>query len=48
MTSPASTRFTEAEYLALERASDRNHQFVDGLIVAKADTRPLTTSLPQT
>jgi Uma2 family endonuclease len=40
MTSPASTRFTEAEYLALERASDRKHEFVDGLIVAMAGARP--------
>lgn len=32
--------FTEAEYLALERASDRKHEYVDGLIVAMAGARP--------
>jgi Uma2 family endonuclease len=46
MTSPASTRFTEAEYLALERASDRKHEFVDGLIVAMAGARPPHNILP--
>jgi Uma2 family endonuclease len=40
VTSPASTRFTEAEYLALERASDRKHEFIDGAIVAMAGARP--------
>jgi hypothetical protein len=40
MTSPASTPFTEAEYLALERASDRKREFLDGLIVAMAGARP--------
>lgn len=30
----ASTRFTATEYLALERASDQKHQFVDGAIIA--------------
>ncbi len=40
MTSPASTRFTEVEYLVLERASDRKHEFVDGAIVAMAGARP--------
>ena len=38
--SSAATRFTEAEYLALERASDRKHEFVDGAIVATAGARP--------
>jgi Uma2 family endonuclease len=40
MSSPASTRFTEAEYVALERASDRKHEFIDGAIVAMAGARP--------
>jgi Uma2 family endonuclease len=40
MSSPAPTRFTEAEYLALEGASDRKHEFVDGAIVAMAGARP--------
>lgn len=33
-------RFTEAEYLALEMASERKHEFVDGMIVAMAGARP--------
>jgi Uma2 family endonuclease len=40
MSSPAPTPFTEAEYLALERASERKHEFVDGTIVAMAGARP--------
>jgi Uma2 family endonuclease len=40
MTSAVPTRFTEAEYLAVEQASDRKHEFVDGVIVAMAGTRP--------
>ena len=40
MSSLAPTRFTEREYLALERASDRKHEFVDGAIVAMAGARP--------
>src|ERR1041385_1231038 len=40
MSSPAPTRFTEAEYLALEVASDRKHEFIDGAIVATAGARP--------
>jgi Uma2 family endonuclease len=40
MSTPVATRFTEAEYLALERASDRKHEFVDGAIVAMAGARP--------
>jgi Uma2 family endonuclease len=32
--------FTEREYLALERVSDRKHEFVDGAIVAMAGARP--------
>ncbi len=36
----AATRFTELEYLALERASDTKHEFVDGAIVAMAGARP--------
>ncbi len=34
------TTFTEAEYLALERASDRKHEFAAGAIVAMAGARP--------
>jgi Uma2 family endonuclease len=40
MSSPASTRFTETEYLALERASERKHEFIAGMIVAMAGARP--------
>jgi Uma2 family endonuclease len=40
MSSVAPTRFTEKEYLALERVSDRKHEFVDGAIVAMAGARP--------
>jgi Uma2 family endonuclease len=40
MSSPAPTRFSVDEYLALERASDRKHEFVDGAIVAMAGARP--------
>ncbi|MBI2895477.1 MAG: Uma2 family endonuclease [Deltaproteobacteria bacterium] len=40
MPSAAASKFTEAEYLALERASDRKHEFVDGAIVAMAGARP--------
>ena len=36
----APTRFTEAEYLALERASEHKHEFIDGAIVAMAAARP--------
>jgi Uma2 family endonuclease len=40
MTSRAATLFTAVEYLALEKASDRKHEFVDGAIVAMAGGRP--------
>jgi len=40
VSSPAPVPFTEAEYLALERASDRKHEFVGGSIVAMAGARP--------
>ena len=40
MSSPAPTRFTREEYLALERASQTKHEFVDGLIVSMAGARP--------
>ncbi len=40
MSSPAPTPLTEAEYLALERASDRKHEFVGGSVVAVAGARP--------
>ena len=40
MSSPGSTSFTELEYLALERVSDRKHEFVDGAIVLMAGARP--------
>lgn len=32
--------FTEAEYLALEAASDRKHEFIDGEIIAMAGGSP--------
>jgi len=34
------TRSTEAEYLALESASETKHEFVNGSIVAMAGARP--------
>lgn len=40
MSSSLLTRFTEAEYLALERVSERKHEFVEGMIVAMAGARP--------
>lgn len=40
VTSRAPTVFTATEYLALERASDRRHEFVDGRILAMAGARP--------
>jgi Uma2 family endonuclease len=40
MSAAAPARFTEQEYLALERASDRKHEYVDGVIVAMAGARP--------
>lgn len=40
VSSLAPTKFTEAEYLALERGSDRKHEFVDGSIVGMAGARP--------
>jgi Uma2 family endonuclease len=38
-------RFTEAEYLALERASETKHEFVDGTIVAMAGATPAHNTL---
>ena len=40
MSSSAPSGFTEGEYLALERVSDRKHEFVGGAIVAMAGARP--------
>ncbi len=40
VSSVASSGFTEAEYLALERVSERKHEFVAGSIVAMAGARP--------
>jgi Uma2 family endonuclease len=40
MSTALATRFTEEEYLALERASEHKHEFIDGLIVAMAGARP--------
>lgn len=40
MSSIAPSGFTEAEYLALERVSERRHEFVAGAIVATAGARP--------
>jgi len=45
MTSALRTLFTEAEYLALEQASERKHEFVDGAIVAMAGARPAHNAL---
>ena len=45
MSSAAPTRFTEAEYLALERASEHKHEFIDGAILAMAGARPAHTIL---
>lgn len=39
VSSPAPSGFTEAEYLALERVSERKHEFVGGAIVAMAGAR---------
>lgn len=46
MSSVAPSKFTEAEYLALERGSDRKHEFVDGLIVGMAGARPPHNVIP--
>jgi Uma2 family endonuclease len=40
MSSDVIQTFTEAEYLALEKASDRKHEYVDGVIIAMAGARP--------
>ncbi len=40
MSSPAPAQFTEAEYIALERVSERKHEYVAGNIVAMAGARP--------
>src|SRR5438552_4227826 len=40
MSTRAPTVFTVAEYLALEKVSDRKHEFIDGAIVALAGARP--------
>lgn len=40
MSTAAPVRFTEQEYLALDRASERKHEYVDGAIVAMAGARP--------
>jgi len=40
VSSSAPSGFTEAEYLALERASDRRHEFIGGSVVAMAGARP--------
>jgi Uma2 family endonuclease len=40
VTSAVRQRFTEAEYLALERASDTKHEFVAGEILAMAGATP--------
>ena len=41
----ARTSFATIEYLALERASDRKHEFVDGAIVAMAGAGPAHNAL---
>jgi Uma2 family endonuclease len=40
MSSRAPAAFTTEEYLALERASTRKHELVDGAIIAMAGARP--------
>lgn len=45
MTVGARTSFTETEYLALEQASDRKHEFVGGTIVAMAGAGPAHNAL---
>ena len=40
MTSAVAHQFTEAEYLALERASETKHEFLAGQIVNMAGARP--------
>lgn len=40
MTSAAPLRFTEAEYLSLEAASETKHEFVAGEMIAMAGARP--------
>lgn len=40
MSFTAASGFTEAEYLALERASEKKHEYVAGAIVAMAGARP--------
>jgi Uma2 family endonuclease len=40
MTAASSTGFTEAEYLALEGASETKHEFVGGAITAMAGAKP--------
>jgi Uma2 family endonuclease len=45
MTAPSSKGFTEAEYLALESASDTKHEFLDGAIVAMAGGKPAHNAL---
>lgn len=45
MSVAARTSFTEAEYLALEKASDRKHELIDGAILAMAGARPAYNAL---
>jgi Uma2 family endonuclease len=45
MSAEAPAAFTEKEYLALEQASDRKHEFIDGAIVAMAGARPAHNAL---
>jgi Uma2 family endonuclease len=45
MTSASPRAFTEAEYLALETASEEKHEFVDGCIVAMAGASPAHNAL---
>ena len=45
MTSRLQRGFTEAEYLALESASETKHEFVNGAIVAMAGARPAHNAL---
>jgi Uma2 family endonuclease len=45
MTTASPRAFTEAEYLALEAASEEKHEFVDGSIVAMAGASPAHNAL---
>jgi hypothetical protein len=47
VSSTAPAQFTEAEYIALERVSERKHEYVAGNIVAIAGAHPPHNLLSQ-